>query len=29
MIQTKKKVAEENGITLIVIPYWWDFKPER
>ena len=25
-IKKKEKLCKENGITLIEIPYWWDFK---
>ena len=27
--QQKKELAKEKGITLVVIPCWWDGKPER
>ena len=26
--QQKKLACKENGITLVAVPYWWDFKLE-
>ncbi len=26
--QVKKKLCKKNGITLLVVPYWWDMKVE-
>ena len=25
-MKKKRSICKENGITLIEIPYWWDFK---
>ena len=27
--QAKIKLARDKGITLIIVPYWWDRKRER
>ncbi len=27
--RVKRQVAEKKGVTLIIVPYWWDKTPDR